>query len=84
VSMARAVRPLLGGWTIGTVFTPTGLRGRGYAGAAVHALSAALLRRGAGYIVLYTDLANPVSNHLYQRIGFQPGSDRLRLLWRTR
>ena len=30
---------------------------------------------GAEQVVLFTDLANPVSNAIYQRIGFEPVSD---------
>jgi predicted GNAT family acetyltransferase len=31
--------------------------------------------------VLFTDLANPTSNALYQRLGYRPVSDRLVLLF---
>ena len=81
VSMARRVRPLLGGWTISAVYTPPDLRGRGYAGAAVHGLSAKLLAEGASYVALFTDLANPISNRLYARIGFVASLDQTRILW---
>ena len=81
VSMARQRRPLLGGWSIGGVYTPPALRGRGYAGAAVQALSAKLLAEGASYVALFTDLANPISNRLYARIGFVPCLDETRLTW---
>jgi predicted GNAT family acetyltransferase len=27
-------------------------------------------------VLLFTDLANPTSNALYQRLGYQPGGDR--------
>ena len=81
VSMARRVRPLLGGWTISAVYTPPDLRGQGYAGAAVHGLSAMLLAEGASYVALFTDLANPISNRLYARIGFVPCLDQVRILW---
>ena len=30
---------------------------------------------------LFTDLANPTSNALYQRLGFRPVSDRVQLLF---
>jgi predicted GNAT family acetyltransferase len=30
---------------------------------------------GAEQVVLFTDLANPVSNAIYQRFGFEPVSD---------
>jgi GNAT superfamily N-acetyltransferase len=81
VSIARRVRPLLGGWTIAAVYTPPELRGRGYAGAAVHGLCAKLLAEGASYVALFTDLANPTSNRLYGRIGFVPCLDQVRILW---
>jgi predicted GNAT family acetyltransferase len=41
------------------------------------AISHAALEAGAGEVVLFTDLANPTSNALYQRIGYRPLSDRL-------
>ena len=81
VAMARRARPLLGGWSIGSVYTPAHLRGRGYGGAVVHALSALLLAEGARYVALYTDLANPVSNRLYARIGFVPLLDQTEITW---
>jgi predicted GNAT family acetyltransferase len=58
------------------VFTPAPLRGRGYAGAATAAATADALRDGASEVVLFTDLDNPTSNGLYQRLGFQPVQDR--------
>lgn len=81
VSMAGQARPFRGGWSITGVYTPPHLRGRGYAGAVVHALCGLLLAENATYVVLYTDLANPTSNGLYHRIGFAPVSDQQRLLW---
>jgi predicted GNAT family acetyltransferase len=39
------------------------------------ALSQAALAAGAGDVLLFTDLANPTSNALYQRIGYEPVSD---------
>ena len=83
VSMAKRARPLLGGWTITAVYTPSELRGRGYAGAVVHALSTQLLAEGSSYVALYTDLANPISNRLYARIGFVPLLDQTRITWES-
>ncbi len=57
---------------VGPVYTPRQLRGRGYAGAATAALSQLLLDRGAQRCMLYTDLANPVSNHIYAKLGYTP------------
>ncbi|MGO8948636.1 MAG: GNAT family N-acetyltransferase [Ktedonobacterales bacterium] len=63
------------GRRIGPVYTPAELRGRGYASAATAALSQLLLGRGCRYCFLFTDLANPTSNHIYQEIGYQPVAD---------
>jgi predicted GNAT family acetyltransferase len=60
---------------INLVYTPPGLRRRGYATAAVAALSRQLLESGARYCCLYADLANPISNSIYQRIGYRPVCD---------
>lgn len=59
------------GIRIGPVYTPPERRGRGYASALVAALSADLLARGRRFCFLYTDLANPTSNRIYERIGYE-------------
>ncbi len=55
---------------VAPVYTPPDLRGRGYAGTAVAALSRRLLERGAERCMLYTDLANPTSNKIYAEVGY--------------
>jgi RimJ/RimL family protein N-acetyltransferase len=62
---------------IGPVYTPPELRGRGYAAAVTAAVSTAALDAGAREVVLYTDLANPTSNKLYERLGYAPVEDRV-------
>ncbi|MDI3406143.1 GNAT family N-acetyltransferase [Streptomyces cavernicola] len=75
VSMA-GVTPAVGGQIrIGPVYTPAPLRGRGYAGAATYEASRAARAAGAAEVLLFTDLANPTSNGLYQRIGYRPVAD---------
>jgi predicted GNAT family acetyltransferase len=59
------------GIRIGPVFTPPERRGRGYATALVASLSGWLLRRERRFCFLYTDLANPTSNEIYRRIGYE-------------
>lgn len=56
---------------VGPVYTPPELRGRGYASAAVAALSQLLLDDGARRCMLFTDLANPTSNKIYAAIGYR-------------
>jgi hypothetical protein len=79
VSMAAAVGPTPNGMRVGAVYTPPEHRGHGYASALVAALSQDLLDRGRTFTMLYTDLANPTSNAIYQRIGYVPVSDPLEL-----
>ena len=70
-----ATRPTRNGVSVGGVYTPPELRRKGYATACVAALSALLLDRGHSFCVLYTDLANPTSNSIYQKIGYRPVTD---------
>ena len=79
VSLAGAFRPAAGVVRLGPVYTPPDLRRRGYAGAATAAVSRAVLAAGAQHVVLFTDLANPTSNALYQRLGFRAVEDRVLL-----
>ncbi|MGH3347674.1 MAG: GNAT family N-acetyltransferase [Nocardioides sp.] len=73
--------PAFGAARIGPVYTPATHRGRGYAGAAVAALSQRLLDGGA-VPCLYTDQANPTSNALYAALGYRPVVDMVNLLVR--
>lgn len=60
---------------INSVYTPPSLRGRGYASACVASLTQRLLDEGLASCCLYTDLANPTSNKIYQAIGYRPVCD---------
>ena len=75
VSMAGAVARTPTGVRIGYVYTPPELRGRGYATIATTALSQRLLDAGFRFCFLYTNLANPTSNRIYQRIGYRAVCD---------
>lgn len=70
VSMAAATGQTPSGIRINWVYTPDRLRGRGYASALVATLSRKLLSEGRQFCFLYTDLANPTSNNIYQKIGY--------------
>lgn len=59
------------GIRIGPVYTPPELRGNGYATGLVAAQSRWLLDNGYEFCFLYTDLANPTSNAIYERIGYR-------------
>jgi RimJ/RimL family protein N-acetyltransferase len=76
VSMAIRSRPEAGTIRIQIVYTPPAHRGRGYGGAVTTAATRTALDAGATSVVLVTDLANPTSNALYQRLGYRPIEDR--------
>jgi uncharacterized protein len=75
VSIARKQRPTKHGMAIGYVYTPTEHRGNGYATALVAELSQNILDSGKMFCTLYTDLSNPTSNSIYQKIGYNPICD---------
>jgi predicted GNAT family acetyltransferase len=77
VSLAGRGRRSAGTVRVGPVYTPPERRRRGYAGAVTAAVSQAALDDGADSVVLFTDLANPTSNSVYQRLGYRPVEDRL-------
>jgi GNAT superfamily N-acetyltransferase len=77
VSLAGFTRRVAGMVRVAPVYTPPELRGHGYASAVTADVSRAALADGAEEVVLYTDLANPVSNSIYQRIGYRPVEDRV-------
>ena len=63
--------PVANSIRIGPVYTPPDLRGKGYATALVANQSRRFLEDGRSHCLLYTDLANPTSNAIYRRIGYQ-------------
>ena len=65
---------LMGHARIGPVYTPPEHRGAGFASNLVAEASVDLLQRGAAP-TLFTDLANPTSNAIYQAIGYTPVVD---------
>ena len=75
VSMAACDGPTPHGIRINFVYTPPEHRARGYASACVADLSQLLLDEGRRFCALFTDLANPVSNRLYARLGSRPICD---------
>jgi RimJ/RimL family protein N-acetyltransferase len=79
VAMAGLTRIARGVARVVGVYTPRAHRRQGYGGAVTAAASQAALARGAAEVVLFTDLANPTSNALYQRLGYEPVEDRVLL-----
>jgi len=75
VSLAGCSRPAAGLARVGPVYTPSEHRRRGYGAAVTAHATQVALDGGAAQVVLYTDLANPTSNAIYQSIGYIPDHD---------
>lgn len=71
VSMAAKARETRNAATISLVYTPPELRRRGHASCVVAALSDMQLKSGKKFCNLFTDLRNPTSNSIYQKIGYR-------------
>lgn len=82
VAWAAASIPHAGMTRVGPVYTPPEHRRHGY-GAAVSAMvSQWALDQGATEVLLFADLTNPISNSIYQRIGYQPLDDWAEFWWK--
>jgi len=75
LSMAGLTRPTAHGISISYVYTPPQFRRNGYASAVVTQLSQYVLDKGMKFCTLYTDLSNPTSNSIYQKIGYDVVAD---------
>ncbi|MBN6034285.1 GNAT family N-acetyltransferase [Amycolatopsis sp. 195334CR] len=71
VSMAFSRVPEADMTRIGFVYTPPDQRGHGYAAAVTAGVSRRAQESGIKHVTLFTDDANPVSNRIYQRLGYQ-------------
>lgn len=71
VSLAARRAVIAGSSRIGPVYTPPAQRGRGYGSAVTAAATRSILDEGA-VPVLFTDVANPTSNKIYQQLGYRP------------
>ncbi|MBO8155804.1 MAG: GNAT family N-acetyltransferase [Bacillaceae bacterium] len=76
VAMAARTRKTDHGQTVTLVYTPIEERKKGYASSLVKHLSQEILNDYT-FCFLYTDLANPTSNKIYTRIGYEPVCDSL-------
>lgn len=79
VALAGRSRMLAGTVRVTLVYTPPEHRGRGYAAAVTAEASRAAVAAGAAEVALFADLANPTSNGVYRRIGYEPVADRVLL-----
>jgi predicted GNAT family acetyltransferase len=71
VAVAAIGMPAEGGERVASVYTPPRLRGRGYASALVAAVTQDAFARGCSFVQLNTDVDNPTSNAIYERLGYE-------------
>lgn len=70
VTMTAVHRPTRHGITVSYVYTPPKFRKKGYASACVAQVSALMLEK-YDFCSLFTDLANPTSNKIYAKMGYE-------------
>jgi RimJ/RimL family protein N-acetyltransferase len=75
VAMANYAPVVAQSTRITGVYTPPEHRGHGYASGITWAVTQAALADGAKHVLLHTDLSNPTSNKIYQRLGYRPVHD---------
>lgn len=82
VSAATLAGLVSGVARIGQVYTPPEHRNHGYGAAVTVAATRLAFDYGADSVILFTDLANPTSNALYARLGYQPVEDKVVIAFR--
>lgn len=75
VTMAAKTRQIPGGRCISAVYTPNDFRGNGYSIACMKHLTQEILDEGNDTAFLYADKYNPISNHVYEKIGYKKIGD---------
>jgi predicted GNAT family acetyltransferase len=75
VALAGVSAAAVGVARVGPVYTPPGWRRHGYGSMVTAVATQAALGAGAQHVVLYTDLANPTSNSIYQAMGYRSDHD---------
>jgi|SRR5450631_2838519 len=83
LSMAATTAAQGGVSRVHLVYTPGQYRGRGFASACVATLTARELAEPGRICMLFTDLANPTSNGIYQRVGYSRIGDAVQLEFDT-
>ncbi|UJR18042.1 hypothetical protein I4U23_004943 [Adineta vaga] len=81
VTMVAVVRETDNFAILSWVYTPLELRGNGFATTSVHKLTKLLIDTRQKHCALFTDKSNPVSNKIYQNIGYQPVEEHLHIMF---
>jgi predicted GNAT family acetyltransferase len=83
VSIAKTTRPMRNGISVTAVYTPPEQRNKGYATACVASLTKKLLSKRYSFCSLFADQSNPISNSIYEKIGYVPLGDALEIDFAT-
>ncbi len=75
VTMGRLQRKIPGARAVGVIYTPPRYRGRGYSTCCTRQLTRLILDGGYAYAYLYAEADNPVSNHVYEKLGYRKTND---------
>lgn len=75
VTMGRLQRKLPKGRAVGVIYTPPVFRGRGYSTCCTKQLTRRVFEDGYSFAYLYAEADNPVSNHVYEKLGYQKIDD---------
>lgn len=75
VTMGRLQRIVPGGRAVGVIYTPPQYRGRGYSTCCTKQLTRLIFDAGYRYAYLYAEVDNPVSNHVYEKLGYRKTDD---------
>lgn len=75
VTMGRLQRILPGGRAVGVIYTPPKYRGQGYSTCCTQKLTRRIFEAGYTFAYLYAEADNPVSNHVYEKLGYAKTDD---------
>ena len=75
VTMGRLQRKLPDGRAVGVIYTPPEYRGHGYSTCCTKQLTRRVFEAGYAYAYLYAEADNPVSNHVYAKLGYEKTDD---------
>lgn len=75
VCMVKRCRELKHGFGINQVYTLPQYRGKGYAQTLVYKVCEEFLKEPFTFATLYVDKKNPISNRVYQKVGFEVVED---------
>lgn len=75
VTMGRLQRIVPDGRAVGVIYTPPKYRGHGYSSCCTKQLTRLIFDAGYRFAYLYAEADNPVSNHVYEKLGYRKTDD---------